>query len=217
MITVIAEKAVPGDPANRGFGAVSPDSPGDKAGPGPGRLPGGELSPGEMSRRVAILRRFRELLVAQRNRFRDYIEVLDKQRDVIEQGSPENLLSHVEMEEQIVGDIFSIRKVIEPLEAMYRAAYPADPPGFPSGNTKGITDLTETADSGSPGEIAGLKAALEDLKAEAALRLDRNRELLSQRMTEIRSEIKNLRGNPFAARPSIYAGSGSPSLIDISG
>jgi hypothetical protein len=36
-------------------------------------------------------------------------------------------------------------------------------------------------------------------------------------MTELRSEIKSLRGNPYAARRSIYGGEGSASLIDIKG
>jgi hypothetical protein len=206
MNTVIAEQVRPGTiPA---FPFVSGNESG-RGQAGDGGLPAGELD-----RRIAVLRRFRELLLSQRNRFRDYLELLDKQQDMIEQGSPEALLAHVEMEEQIVGDIFSIQKVIDPLEDMYRTAYPEASAPSPSPKAGGIMDA---ADSGLPGEIGGLKTALEGLKAEAALRLDRNRELLSKRMLEIRSEIKNLRGNPFAARPSVYAGSGAPSLIDIQG
>jgi hypothetical protein len=204
MITVIAERPFPG--------VSSPAVSGDEGDSGMGQAAGGELEPGELDRRKALLRRFRELLLAQRNRFRDYLELLDKQQDLIERGSPEALLSHVETEEQILRDIFSVQRAIDPLEDMYRAAYPPGSGGPLFRNTKVITD-----DSGSPGEIGGIRTALEDLKTEAALRLDRNRELLSKRMIEIRSEIKNLRGNPFAARPSVYAGSGDPSLIDIRG
>jgi hypothetical protein len=154
-----------------------------------------EIAPEELVRRVAVLKRFRELLAQQRNRFRTYLEVLDKQKDVIERGSAEDLISHVEMEEKIVADIFSIQKVIDPLEDMYHAAYPG----------RDVED------------VPGLKAALEELKTEAVVRSKRNRELLSRRMEEIRSEIKALRGNPYAARPSIYAGEGSASLIDLKG
>ncbi|MDR3146655.1 MAG: flagellar biosynthesis protein FlgN [Treponema sp.] len=204
MNRVITEQAAPGT-AFPAFPPVSGDTTGQAA--------GGELSAEELDRRTAILRRFRELLLSQRNRFRDYLELLDKQEGLIEAGSPEALLTHVEMEEQIVGDIFSIQKVIDPLEDMYRTVYPEASGASPSPAAGG----TGAVDSGLPGEIGGLKTALEGLKAEAALRLDRNRELLSKRMLEIRSEIKNLRGNPFAARPSIYAGSGAPSLIDIRG
>jgi hypothetical protein len=159
-----------------------------------------ELAPEELHRRVAILRRFRELLQDQRDRFRLYLEVLDKQKDVIEQGDAEALIAHVEMEEKIVADIFSIQKVINPLEDMYRAAYSA-----------------KTGNSPEAAEVPNLKSALEDLKTEAIARSERNKELLLQRMTELRDEIKALRGNPFARKSSVYAEPGTASLIDIQG
>ena len=64
-----------------------------------------------------------------------------------------------------------------------------------------------------------LKAALEDLKNEAVTRSARNRELLSRRMTELRSEIKTLRDNPYAAnaRRSAFSGGATASLVDIEG
>ncbi|MDR3166368.1 MAG: flagellar protein FlgN [Treponema sp.] len=163
-------------------------------------FPQGELPPEELRQRVAILKRFRELLQDQRDRFRSYLEVLDKQKDVIEQGDTEALMRHVELEEKIVADIFSIQRVINPLEDMYRAVYSAKGEASP-----------ETA------EVPSLKAALEDLKTEAIARSERNKELLLKRMTELRSEIKTLRGNPFARKTSIYAGAGTASLIDIQG
>jgi hypothetical protein len=154
-----------------------------------------EISQDELSRRVAVLKRFRELLIKQRERFKDYLEVLDKQKNVIEKGSAEDLLAHVELEEQIVADIFSIQKVINPLEDMYRTSYPE-----------------------KEAEVPQLKAALEELKAEAVLRSERNKELLSKRMAEIRSEIKSLRNNPYAAsRRSAYSASETASLVDIKG
>jgi hypothetical protein len=154
---------------------------------------------------VAVLKRFRELLQDQRDRFRAYLEVLDKQKDVIEQGNTDALMAHVELEEKIVADIFSIQKVINPLEDMYQAVYSAQGAVAP-GNTS-----PETAG------VPSLKSALEDLKTEAIARSERNKELLLKRMTELRSEIKALRGNPFARKTSIYAGAGTASLIDIQG
>jgi hypothetical protein len=159
-----------------------------------------ELAPEELNRRVAILRRFRELLRDQRDRFRAYLEVLDKQKDVIEQGNTEALITHIELEEKIVADIFSIQKVINPLEDMYRTVYSAK---------AGLSP--ETA------EVPDLKSTLENLKTEAIVRSERNKELLLQRMTELRSEIKALRENPFARKSSIYSGAGTASLIDIQG
>jgi hypothetical protein len=153
-----------------------------------------ELSSEEVAQRVAILKRFRELLVQQRDRFHDYLVVLDKQKDVIEKGDAEALVSHVELEEKIVADIFAIQKVVDPLEDLYKSAYPE-----------------------RESEVPKLKAALEELKAEAVERAERNKDLLSRRMEELRTEIKTLRNNPFAARRSVYADSGEAALVDLKG
>jgi hypothetical protein len=150
----------------------------------------------ELVQRVALLRRFRELLIQQRERFQGYLAALEKQQAVIESGSAEELLAHVELEEQIVAHIFSIQKVIDPLEEMYQADIPSPP-----------------AD-----DVPALKNALENLKNQAVVRSAHNRELLSSRMAEIRAEITSLRNNPFAAMPrSAYQDTVSASLVDISG
>jgi hypothetical protein len=154
------------------------------------------LSPEELSRRVLVLKRFRSLLQDQRDRFRAYLEVLDKQKDVIESGNADDLLSHVELEEKIVADIFSIQKVINPLEDMYHSL-------FPQGQ--------------SSDDVSGLKAALEDLKNEAVVRSAQNKELLSKRMLDLRSEIKALRNNPYAAKRSAFSDGNTASLVDIKG
>jgi hypothetical protein len=162
------------------------------------------MSAEELAQRVAVLRRFRTLLQEQRDRFRSYLEVLDKQQDIIATGSAEELLSHVELEEKIVADIFSIQKVIDPLEAMYQTIFPG---------ARGF-QRSEGAD-----DVPDLKAALEDLKDEAVLRSTRNKELLSRRMVELRSEIKALRENPYAAkaRRSAFSSGATASLVDIEG
>jgi hypothetical protein len=153
-----------------------------------------ELGPEEIQHRVAVLKRFRELLVRQRDRFHDYLEVLDKQQDVIRSGDADALISHVELEEKIVADIYAIQKVVDPLEDVYRVAYPD-----------------------KESEVPSLKTALKELQLEVLARSERNRELLSSRMNEIRGEIRTLRGNPFTARRSVYANEGSASLIDLKG
>jgi hypothetical protein len=163
-----------------------------------------EISPQELSQRVAILRRFKTLLTQQRDRFRAYLEMLDKQKDIIEVGSAEDLLTHVELEEKIVADIFSIQKVIDPLEDMYRQA---------------VSGFGSPALPHSDDEVPGLKAALEDLKNQAVIRSSRNKEILSRRMAELRHEIKSLRNNPYAtgARRPAFSDGQTASMIDITG
>jgi hypothetical protein len=154
------------------------------------------ISEGELNQRMAVIKRFKELLVQQRERFRSYLSELDRQQIVISAGSADDIAAHVELEEQIVADIFSIQKVIDPLEVMYNAEVPYLP----------ANDVPE------------LKAALEDLKARAAAQSGRNRDLLSGRMAEIDSEIQTLKNNPFLsnARFSMYQNV-TPSLVDIMG
>ena len=154
-----------------------------------------ELSQNEVTQRTAILRQFRELLKAQRNRFGEYLNVLEKQKHVIEKGSADSLIRHVELEEKIVEDIFSIQKVINPLEEMYRDIRQGD-----------VHDNDEVID---------LKSALEGLKTEAISRSKRNRLLLSQRMTEVRSEIKNVNSSPYARPPSAIPAPINHGLVDI--
>ncbi|MDR1838627.1 MAG: flagellar biosynthesis protein FlgN [Treponema sp.] len=163
----------------------------------------GEIDSAELTQRVAVLKRFKALLTQQRDRFRSYLDLLDKQQNVIESGSAEDLLSYVEIEERIVADIYSIQKVIDPLEKMYYSVIAEKSP----------------EKTGNPDEVPSLKASLEKLKNEAVMRSTKNRELLSKRMLELRSEIKALRNNPYSAnaRRSGFGETNTASLVDIKG
>ncbi|MCL1815333.1 MAG: flagellar biosynthesis protein FlgN [Treponema sp.] len=167
-----------------------------------------DLSSTEVDRRIAILKRFRELLSQQRDRFRQYLNVLDKQKEVIEKGSADDLVVHVELEEQIVSDIFVIQKVIDPLEAMYQASFSTNEKTDTSGNP-GVLP-------GEVQEVPSLRAALEELRSEAVIRSERNRNLLTKRMEELRQEMKTLRSNPYAIHRSLYSQE-SAVMVDIKG
>jgi hypothetical protein len=148
----------------------------------------------EVALRVALLRRFRTLLLQQRERFETYLTVLDKQKDTIETGSVEDLIVHVELEEKIIGDIMSIQKVIEPMRAI----------------------VPTTALTASP-DVGHIASTVETLRVEAAARVTRNKNLLQSRMEETRTEINALYVNPFARRPSPFSSGDAPSFIDIKG
>jgi hypothetical protein len=152
------------------------------------------ISQAEVDERIAVLKRFRLLLVKQRDRFRTYIDSLEVQKDLIEQGNTEDLTEHIDLEEKIVGDIMAIQKVIDPLQTMYRSAW----------------------ETGEPPEVPEIQSTLKKLRVEAKKRCDRNKNLLQERMTGIRTEIKELRSNPFKRR-SPYASGAAPSIIDIKG
>ena len=60
------------------------------------------LTQEEIDERIAILKRFRKLLEEQRNKFREYLDVLEKQQSAIENGDTDAMLAHTELEQQIV-------------------------------------------------------------------------------------------------------------------
>jgi hypothetical protein len=152
------------------------------------------VSEAEVASRVMLLKRFRTLLLQQRERFESYITVLDKQKDKIEAGSVEDLVAHVELEEKIIDDIIAIQKVIEPMQAI----------------------IPPTALTASP-DVGHITSTIETLRVEAANRVTRNKNLLQSRMGDIRSEINALRANPFARRSSLFTSGQPPTFIDIQG
>jgi len=156
------------------------------------------ISQAELDQRVAILRRFKGLLEQQRERFQKYLALLENQEAVIGSGSGEEILAHVELEEQIVADIFSMQRVINPLEDMYRKAIPQ---------------------SFADDEIPELKTSLQDMKIRVQAQSAKNRELLSARMSEIRTEMDVLKDSPFAksVRRSAYGNVVTASLVDVKG
>jgi hypothetical protein len=156
---------------------------------------------GELEQRTAVLRRFRELLVQQRAKFEHYLLVLDHEKTDIESGDVDKLMAHVELEEQIVSEIFTFQKVIDPLEDLYRAAYPDGAPASAGAEGPGLPEL---------------KDSLVELRGEVLKRNAENRALLKVRMESLRTEIAELR-MPMKVRRSVYADSGEGGVLDIQG
>lgn len=152
-----------------------------------------DLTQGEVDERVAILKRFRELLTEQRNKFREYLTVLEKQAQMISTENIDAMVHHTEIEQSIISEIYTIQKVIDPLEVLYRDAHP------------GLADA----------EIPKLKTDLDHLRKEVIAQNGKNRELLKSHMTVLRQQVLSLR-NPYAKRSSVYASdSQTASRIDI--
>ena len=75
----------------------------------------------ELNERVALLKKFRSLLEQQRNKFREYLTVLEKQQDSINDENTEKLLAHTEIEQQVVQNLSNLQKVIVPMTKMYNS------------------------------------------------------------------------------------------------
>ncbi len=144
----------------------------------------------EINRRVNILKKLRETLLKQREKFRTYLDVLEYEEQAIADGDLESLEAHIEIEKSIVNEITNFQRVIEPLDEMYKRFFPESEESIPM-----------------------LKKSLERMKNKVLERNKRNQMLLKEKMELVRSEIKSLRVNMNVTSP--YANIGTPTLVDI--
>ena len=152
-----------------------------------------KLNDSEIAERVAVLKRFRSLLEQQRLKFREYLTVLEKQEKSISDENTDAVLQNTELEESIIAEIFTIQKVIDPLEYMY-------------------TNICKNEHS----DIPHLKTDLDDLQKRVLAQNKRNRELLQTHITGLRQQIASLK-RPYAHKESIYASTArTAALVDLS-
>ncbi len=152
-----------------------------------------DLTQEQVDERMAILKRFKLLLGQQRQKFRDYLVVLEKQAEMINSENIDAMVNHTEIEQSIIAEIYTIQKVIDPLEAMYRSAHP------------GVPDS----------EIPRMKADMGQLRKDVMEQNKKNRELLKSHMQILRQKAVSLK-NPYVKRNSIYSSdSHTASIIDI--
>lgn len=152
-----------------------------------------ELSREQLDERVAILRRFRALLEQQRRKFREYLTVLEKQEQMIDAENVDAVVRHTELEQSIISEIYTIQKVINPLEEMYRESNPGHPDA----------------------EIPKLQTDLEHLRKQVLDQNEKNRNLLKSHMQALRQKVVSLQ-NPYTKRSSVYAGNADAATrIDI--
>lgn len=141
-----------------------------------------EISQEELNERIALLKKFRSLLLQQREKFQQYLTVLEKQETSIESENSEKLLAHTELEQQVVSNIMNLQKVIVPMSELYkeRGAH-----------------LEEES-------VVAIQKDLDDLQQKVLEQNAKNRELLKAHIVQIRSQISSLK-NPYKNNRSIYA------------
>lgn len=144
----------------------------------------------QIEERVAVLKRLKSHLLMQREKFHTYLDVLGKEEESIRQGNLQALAAQVELEKSIVEEIYSLGRVINPLQDLYRMAYPLSEPEIPS-----------------------LQKSLETIRTQVLAHNERNRNLLKESMAQIRQEIASLRTSKMSKSP--FGDVPSPSMIDI--
>lgn len=161
-----------------------------------------ELTQEQLDERVAVLKRYRALLVEQREKFARYLKVLEKQETSIENEDAEILLEHTELEQQVLAGISNLRKCIIPMEALYKDAL----------------NSTWNAQDADAISIQKIESELENLQSKVLAQNEKNRSLLKSHMTLLRSRINQIyQANPYRGKVSVYAQSSeaSSSLLDI--
>lgn len=146
-----------------------------------------ELTKEELDERVAILKRFRKLLEQQRNKFQEYLTVLESHEGKIELEDGDSIAAHAQLENQIVENLASLQKVIVPMQGMYNAIMP----GVPVSDNARVEELQDN---------------LARLQKQVLAQNERNRLLLQNKMNKIKKELVNMNlMNPYRGRSSVYA------------
>ncbi|MBQ8776549.1 MAG: flagellar biosynthesis protein FlgN [Treponema sp.] len=146
------------------------------------------LSNEEIEERVAILKRLKTLLEQQRNKFKEYLNVLEKQQNSIDAEDSEALIKHSELEQQIVKNISSLQKVIVPMNKMYTA----------------INNKNSDSSSANESDITQIQLELSALQQKVIKQNEINRDLLRVHLEKIKMQIANF-NNPYKTSKSVYA------------
>lgn len=141
-----------------------------------------QISQEELNERIALLRKFKMVLMQQRARFQQYLTVLEKQETSIETENSENLLAHTELEQQVVANIMELQKVIVPMTKLYKE--------------RGVNIEDES--------VTAIQKDLDDLQKQVLAQNEKNRQLLKSHIVQIRKQIATLK-NPYKTARSVYA------------
>ncbi len=155
------------------------------------------LTEAEVRERAALLRRFKALLEEKRAKFRAYLAALEAQEKSIAGGDMLRVEQQADLGDAIVAELYTIQKVIDPVEAMYREI-----------------QRSGSAAGGSEPLIPKLQADLHKLQDDIVRQNEKNRELLRTSMGEVHAEITALR-KPMRRKNVYAAESGNASVIDI--
>ena len=131
-----------------------------------------ELTQAQIDERIAVLKRFRTLLEQQRNKFREYLHVLECQQNKIEEEDGDALVAHAELEQQIVSNISNLQKVIEPMQSMYNAVS--------HGTELGAEDKNS---------VKRMQAELADLQRKVLSQNALNQEILKKHIESIKKQL----------------------------
>ena len=157
-----------------------------------------QLSEDEIATRAALLRRFKRLLEEKRKKFREYLSALEAQEKTIAAGDAEKIEQQSILGEAIISEIYTIQKVIDPIEAMYRDIFAREVAGA----------------STDEKIIPKLQADLQKLQGDIEKQNSKNRCLLKSAMGRLRGEIAQLK-KPYARKNVFAKESDNATVVDM--
>ena len=140
----------------------------------------------EIEERLAILRRFRYLLEQQRDKFQEYLRILEMQESDINADNADAIIAHADLGNQIVKNIGSLQRIIVPMQKLYEKSHAS------TYNPEDIIPVTKIQDD------------LVALRAQVVSQNIKNQKLLRVRMLDIRRDMDSMK-NPYRAHRSVYA------------
>ena len=150
-----------------------------------------EITQEELNERVAIFKRFRTLLEQQRGKFREYLDVLEKQHDSITTENTEALLAHTELEQQVVKNLANLQKVIVPMSKLYNSS--VNEAGTFAGSVPGTDEAS----------IEKIQEEVSELQNKVLKQNQINRDLLRVHLEGIKTQITNFK-NPYKNNRNVY-------------
>ncbi len=119
--------------------------------------------------------RIRNNLLEQKKRLEDYLFVLDKEQEDILIQDPDKLIEHINIEKNIINELVSFRKILDPLEVIYY---------------------------GSPykkeSDILNMKNKIDSLVDKVKVKACENKEKLTSVLEKIKVDIKELKKKGLA-------------------
>ena len=160
-----------------------------------------QLTQAEISERIAVLHRFKVLLMQQRNKFAEYLQVLEAQENSIASEDVDKIVEHSQLGQSLVSEISMIQKVIVPIENLYKDIRAKSP------------DFLHSAFRDEVNETEHIQKDLQRLKATVLEQNQKNAERLKNHMSGLRQQIADLKLRRTATSP--FSSDDTASLIDI--
>lgn len=145
----------------------------------------------ELDQRIAILRRYRKMLELQRQRFQDYLTLLDVREQAVKESAYEKLEDYAVQEQQVIKGILAVQKCIKPLAELYKKVVP----------------------EGAP-EIDELSRRLKSLHKKVLARNEESRDILKVQADLLKAELNKIQTK--GKRSSLY-NVPEPRILDIQG